>query len=167
MQRAEFRAAPAHPAWLVGWHKRCKVVPSEDTDRTDVSALSRQSKLVVIGNGMVGQRLLEELTSAAAPWSITVLGEESRPAYDRVQLSSFFSCKTADDLAIAKPDFFARHAIALHLGSKAVAIDRENHRVHCADGHEHAYDALVLATGSYPFVPPIPGRDRPDCFVYR
>jgi nitrite reductase (NADH) large subunit len=133
--------------------------------RSDVS--SARSKLVVIGNGMVGQRLLEHLTGDAVECSIAVLGEEPRAAYDRVQLSSFFSGKSADDLALATPDFFARHGIALHLGDKAVAIDREAKRVRSADGREHGYDTLVLATGSYPFVPPLPGRDRPGCFVYR
>lgn len=116
---------------------------------------------------MVGQRFLESLTADPAPFAITVLGEEPRPAYDRVQLSSFFSGKSADDLSLAPPGFFERHGIALHLGDKALTIDREAKRVHSARGLEIAYDALVLATGSYPFVPPVPGRDRPGCFVYR
>jgi nitrite reductase (NADH) large subunit len=97
----------------------------------------------------------------------TVVGEEPRAAYDRVQLSSFFSGKTADDLSLVAPDFFVRNAITTHLSERVVAIDRVARRVHTDAGREIEYDSLVLATGSYPFVPPIPGRDRFACHVYR
>jgi nitrite reductase (NADH) large subunit len=124
--------------------------------------------LVVIGNGMVGQRLLDALhAEGPCPWSITVLCEEPRPAYDRVQLSAIFSGKSAADLALVEPDFFARHGIDLRLEEQADCIDRTAHLVRTKDGREIPYDRLVLATGSTPFVPPIPGRDRPGCFVYR
>ncbi len=123
-------------------------------------------RLVVIGNGMVGQRLLEALPSDAG-LAVTVLGEEPRPAYDRVQLSSFFSGKTAEDLSLVSADFFARNAITTHFSERAVAIDRSARRVRTDTGRELEYDTLVLATGSYPFVPPIPGRDRAACHVYR
>lgn len=125
-------------------------------------------KLVVIGNGMVGQRLLEELTQACAHGlEITVLCEEPRPAYDRVQLTSFFSGKSAQDLSLVTPDFFARSQIELILNDRAVRLDRERREVHGASGRKFPYDRLVLATGSYPFVPAIPGREREGCFVYR
>lgn len=125
-------------------------------------------RLLVIGNGMVGQRLLE-LLSAESPdrYEIDVLCEEPRPAYDRVQLTSFFSGKSAEDLSLASPEFFVQHGITLHLNDRALNIDRLSKRVTSAMGREFAYDKLVLATGSYPFVPPLPGRDRPQCFVYR
>jgi nitrite reductase (NADH) large subunit len=116
---------------------------------------------------MVGQRFLETLAPAAARIEVTVLCAEPRAAYDRVQLSSFFSGKTADDLSLVAPEFFERNRIAFHLNTRAVAIDREAKLVRAQDGREFPYDALVLATGSYPFVPPIPGRDREGCFVYR
>jgi nitrite reductase (NADH) large subunit len=125
-------------------------------------------KLVVIGNGMVGQRLLEELTATPGTnLDITVLCEEPRPAYDRVQLTSFFSGKSAEELSLVSSDFFATHNIELVLNDKAICIDREQLHARTAAGREFGYDCLVLATGSYPFVPPVPGRDRAGCFVYR
>jgi nitrite reductase (NADH) large subunit len=128
--------------------------------------MNARSRLLVVGNGMVGQRFLESLPTDA-PLEVTVLGEEPRPAYDRVQLSAFFSGKTVSDLSLVEPRFFAQNNIALHLGERAVSIDREARRVRTASGVDLEYDALVLATGSYPFVPPIPGRERPHCHVYR
>jgi nitrite reductase (NADH) large subunit len=124
-------------------------------------------KLIVIGNGMVGQRLLEQLRTGAAKLDITVLCEESRPAYDRVQLTSYFSGKTAQELSLVAADFFDRPGISLRLSETAVAIDRERRIVETAGGLCLEYDRLVLATGSYPFVPKIPGHNRPGCFVYR
>jgi nitrite reductase (NADH) large subunit len=126
-------------------------------------------KLVVIGNGMVGQRFLEQLVARANGGStqVTVLCEEPRPAYDRVQLTSFFSGKSAADLNVVPAGFFEQPGMTLRLDDKAVAIDRERKLVRSAGGAELPYDKLVLATGSNPFVPPLPGKDRPDCFVYR
>ena len=115
-------------------------------------------KLLVIGNGMVGQRLLEYVTGETHDFEITVLCEEPRPAYDRVQLSAFFSGKSADQLSLVEQDFFDSHGITLHLNDKAVKIDREGKRVTTVQGRVLEYDKLVLATGSYPFVPPVPGR---------
>jgi nitrite reductase (NADH) large subunit len=129
-------------------------------------AMNARSRVLVIGNGMVGQRFLESLP-ANAHCSVTVLGEEPRPAYDRVQLSSFFSGKTADDLSLVDPGFFEKNGIALNLSERAVAIDREQRIVRTSGGRDLDYDILVIATGSYPFVPPVPGRDRPHCHVYR
>jgi len=126
-------------------------------------------KVVVVGNGMVGQRFLEQLVSrknGASP-EVTVFCDERRAAYDRVQLTSFFSGKSAADLSLVPAGFFDQHGIALRLGDKAVAIDRARKLVRSARGHELPYDKLVLATGSYPFVPSLPGAEWPDCFVYR
>src|SRR5882724_585635 len=124
-------------------------------------------KLIVIGNGMVGQRLLEQLQANASELEITVLCEESRPAYDRVHLTSYFSGKSAQELSLVEPDFFDRSGISLKLSERAVAIDRGRRVVATAGGLSLEYDRVVLATGSYPFVPSIPGCDRPGCFVYR
>jgi nitrite reductase (NADH) large subunit len=125
-------------------------------------------KLVVVGNGMVGQRLLESLTAADANrYEITVLCEEPRAAYDRVQLSSFFSGKTAEQLSLVPEGFFNQAHLSLHLNDKAVSIDRAAKRVQTSSGLQLDYDELVMATGSYPFVPPLPGKDRDGCFVYR
>ena len=128
--------------------------------------MSALSRVVVVGNGMVGQRLLEALSPATA-LSITVIAEEPRPAYDRVQLSAFFSGKTAADLSLVAADFFENNSITTHLAERAVAIDREVRLVRTSNGREIEYDTLVLATGSHPFVPPLPGRERDACHVYR
>ncbi len=128
-----------------------------------------RSKLVVIGNGMVGHKFLSLLAAAGdlRRWQVSTFCEESRPAYDRVALSSLFSGMTAKDLSLVEGDFFAEHGIDLHLGDRALRIDRNRRRVMSRKGLEITYDKLVLATGSYPFVPPIPGRDGTGCFVYR
>ena len=117
-------------------------------------------KLVVIGNGMVGQRFLEELVERGHSYEITVFCEEPRPAYDRVQLSSYFSGASAEDLALTTVPFFDNNGIRLMLGEQAVRIDRDKKLVLGSQGSSVAYDELVLATGSFPFVPPIPGNDR-------
>lgn len=131
--------------------------------------MSTKKSLVVIGNGMVGQNFLTSLMASQCKdsYHITTFCEEPRAAYDRVHLSSFFSGKTAADLAMADEDFFASNGITIHLGDKADHIDRNNKTVTSAKGITIAYDTLVLATGSYPFVPPVPGHDRPNCLVYR
>ena len=125
-------------------------------------------KLVVIGNGMVGQRLLEHLRDQSeSAFDIEVLCEEPRAAYDRVQLTSFFSGKTAEDLSVVEPGFFDRPGITLHLAERAVSIDREHRQIRTSAERIIDYDRVVLATGSYAFVPQVPGHDRPGCFVYR
>ncbi|TMS58553.1 nitrite reductase large subunit [Imbroritus primus] len=125
-------------------------------------------KLIVIGHGMVGHKLLELLVEAGAQdYDITVLGEEPRPAYDRVHLSEFFAGKSAADLSLVPEGFFARDNLLLRLNARAAYIDRQARTVTVSTGEVLAYDKLVIATGSAPFVPPIPGNDRADCFVYR
>ncbi|MFJ9854084.1 nitrite reductase large subunit NirB [Streptomyces sp. NPDC101150] len=125
--------------------------------------------IVLIGHGMVGQRFLEELADRGVTERarVVVLCEEPRPAYDRVQLTSYFAGRTADDLSVTAPDFMARHGIELHLGDPATAVDRATRTVTARSGLTIGYDTLVLATGSYPFVPPVPGKDSAGCFVYR
>jgi len=118
--------------------------------------------LVVVGNGMVGHRLVSAMLDRATDWHITVVGEESRQAYDRVALSSYVDGASEEELRL--PELTG---LDLHLGDPVTAIDREARRVVTASGTELTYDALVLATGSVPFVPPVPGRDLDGCFVYR
>ena len=129
----------------------------------------KTGKLVVIGNGMVGQRFLEQIAGrmSSDALDVTVFCEEPRAAYDRVQLTSFFAGKSAIDLNVVPARFFEDRAITLRLNDRAVEIDRRRKIVRSTRYREVAYDKLVLATGSYPFVPPIPGRDRRGCFVYR
>lgn len=125
-------------------------------------------KIAVIGHGMVGHKFLEQLHELGLPDAqVTVLCEEPRPAYDRVHLSEFFAGKTADDLSLVEPGFFERTGFTLRLAARAVAIERRDNTITTADGEVVQYDRLVLATGSVPFVPAVPGRDRPACFVYR
>lgn len=125
-------------------------------------------KIVVVGHGMVGHKFLESLAeSGLRNAEVTVLCEEPRPAYDRVHLSEYFAGKTAEDLSVVEAGFFERTGFKLRLAARAVAIERRDRTVTTADGEVLPYDKLVLATGSTPFVPPIPGRDRDKCFVYR
>ncbi len=127
------------------------------------------STLVVIGHGMVGQRFLEALAErgATATTRVVVLCEEPRPAYDRVHLTSYFEGKTPDELSLVPEDFMLRHGIELYVDDPAESIDRAARTVTARSGRTFAYDTLVMATGSYPFVPPVPGKDLPGCFVYR
>jgi nitrite reductase (NADH) large subunit len=125
-------------------------------------------KIVVVGHGMVGQRFLETVVAGdASDLAITMLAEEPRLAYDRVNLSKFFSGSSVSDLTLTTREFFDKNGIELYSGDPVAAIDRANRRVTTRSGAEYEYDVLVLATGSSPFVPPIPGRDRPGVFVYR
>ncbi len=126
--------------------------------------------VVVVGHGMVAQRFLEELSDRGVTGRarVVVLAEEPRPAYDRVRLTSYFSEGVRPaELALAEADFAERHGIELRLGDPAVAVDRTARTVTARSGRTLRYDTLVLATGSYPFVPPVPGRDAAGCFVYR
>ncbi|QNS06384.1 nitrite reductase large subunit NirB [Streptomyces xanthii] len=125
--------------------------------------------LVLIGHGMVGQRFLEAAAERGLTRShrVVVLCEEPRPAYDRVQLTSYFSGTTPEELSMTDPEFITAHNIELHVGDPAESVDRATRTVRSRSGLEFTYDTLVLATGSYPFVPPVPGKDATGCFVYR
>jgi nitrite reductase (NADH) large subunit len=125
--------------------------------------------LVVAGNGMVGQRFVEALRDrdVGREWRVTALSEEPRRAYDRVALSSYFDGVSAADLDIVAEGCYGTDGYALHVAEAVTAVDRAARTVTTSRGRRIGYDALVLATGSYPFVPPVPGRDLPGCFVYR
>jgi nitrite reductase (NADH) large subunit len=131
--------------------------------------MSNKQTLVVIGNGMVGHHFLENLVAGDMKnnYHIVTFCEEERPAYDRVHLTEFFSGKTAKDLSIVSDDFFNANNIKIYIGDKAIAIDKTNKIVTSAKGVAISYDKLILATGSYPFIPPISGHNRENCFVYR
>lgn len=126
-------------------------------------------KILVIGNGMVSYKLCEKLLQKATPESldITVFGEETRPAYDRVHLSEYFSGKTAEDLLLAPADWYRENGIQLLTGELITQIDPEQKTVSSHRGYYYSYDQLILATGSSPFVPPIEGVDKSGVFVYR
>jgi nitrite reductase (NADH) large subunit len=121
-----------------------------------------RKRLVVAGLGMVGHKLLSLMSERADGWELVAVGEEPRPAYDRVHLSAFFDGAGADDLLLGELP-----GVQLRLGERVVAIEREARHVVTSSGEALPYDALVLATGSTPFVPPVPGHDTEGCFVYR
>lgn len=125
--------------------------------------------VVVVGHGMVGHRFVEALRArdADGAWRITVLSEEADAAYDRVGLTGYTEHWDRTRLALPGNDYAGDDGVVLHLGVPAKSIDREAKTVTLADGRSVDYDALVLATGSYAFVPPVPGRDLPQCHVYR
>ncbi len=124
-------------------------------------------KIVVIGNGMVGHQFVESMLETGAKVSLTVISGESRLAYDRVHLSEVFSGRSADDLALTTPEAYEQAGVKVITGDAVEKIDREKRLLTLASGDTVDYDGLVLATGSYPFVPPIEGNDLPHCFVYR
>ncbi|NBH02384.1 nitrite reductase large subunit NirB [Amycolatopsis sp. SID8362] len=125
--------------------------------------------LVVAGHGMVAHRLVEAVRAEdpSGNWHVVVLSEEPRPAYDRVALTSYVDTWDPASLALPGSDYAGDSFVDLRLGETAVSVDRAAKTVTTASGAVVAYDALVLATGSRPFVPPVPGHDLPGCFVYR
>ncbi len=130
--------------------------------------MGQTKKIVVIGNGMVGHHFVEQmLGSDISSWEITVFGEEPRPVYDRVHLTSYFDSENPDSLAMSSRDWYRDHDVSLYLKDKIEVIDRKKKVVVSSSGIVQDYDYLVIASGSYPFVPPIDGKDRPHCFVYR
>lgn len=125
--------------------------------------------VVIIGNGMVGHRFIEELIDKAEPgqFAITVFCEEPRVAYDRVHLSAYFSHHTAEELSLVRPGYYEKHQVNLLIGERAITINRDEKLIHSNTGRAVHYDTLIFATGSYPWIPPIRGAEGSDCFVYR
>ena len=128
--------------------------------------MSKQ-RLVVIGNGMVGHHYVDQLARSGAGVDITVIGAEPRPAYDRVHLSEVFAGKAPAELALADRNYYSDLGINALFGDPVASIDRELRTVTTEGGQCLPWDKLVLATGSYPFVPPIPGAERKGCTTYR
>jgi len=128
---------------------------------------SSQQRIVIVGNGMVGHHFVEQLINSQHDCHVTVLSGEGRLAYDRVYLSSYFAGKTAEDLAMTTPETYQEWGVDARVNARVSDIDRTAKVVTLESGETFEYDKLVLATGSYPFVPPIPGNDQPHCLVYR
>lgn len=126
-------------------------------------------RVVVVGNGMVGWKFCDRLTSNddAEGYRLTVFGDEPRAAYDRVQLTKYFEHRSAEELSLASRDWYEERGIELRTSERITRIDRAGKRIETDRGESVEYDELVLATGSSPFVPKIPGIDLPGVFVYR
>ncbi|MDF1744563.1 MAG: nitrite reductase large subunit NirB [Gimesia sp.] len=131
---------------------------------------SEQKKtVVVIGNGMVGLRFCEQLVEKDQQhqYKIVTFCEEPRAAYDRVGLTQFFAHNDAEKLMLARQEWYTENNIDLHLADRAVSINRQNKVIYSQKGEEIPYDKVVIATGSYPFVPSVPGIKNRGVFVYR
>jgi nitrite reductase (NADH) large subunit len=132
-------------------------------------SVDSRPRLVVVGNGMVGHRFVEAAAGRGVlpRFSCVVVSEEPRLAYDRVNLSKWFEGKSDAELSLVSDGQYEGLGVEVVRGEAVAALDRSAQVVRLASGRELPYDELVLATGSYPFVPPIPGKDHPGCFVYR
>jgi nitrite reductase (NADH) large subunit len=128
--------------------------------------MSKQ-RIVVVGNGMVGHHYVETLVATGLDVDVTVLGGETRPAYDRVHLSEVFDGKKPEELAMTTREHYKNLGITAHFGDPVAAINRNTKTVTTELGRTFVYDKLILATGSYAFVPPIPGKDVEHCLTYR
>lgn len=128
-----------------------------------------KTSLVIVGNGMVGHTFLERLFEAGGMdlFTVQVYGEESRLAYDRVHLSEYVDGRSEADLRMPGADDYAARGVVFHPSARVEKVDRAAKSLLLQSGERVPYDKLILATGSRPFVPPIPGRDAEGCFVYR
>ena len=131
--------------------------------------MSSKIKLVVIGNGPVGHNFLEYLVESgeSEKYQVTVFGEEPIPAYDRVHLTAWFETQSVDDINMVSDGFYPNNNFTLHTSDKVTQIDRAKKVVISEAGLTVSYDKIIMATGSFPFVPPVPGHDRDNVFVYR
>jgi nitrite reductase (NADH) large subunit len=129
---------------------------------------AQRPRLVIVGNGMVGHHCVEQLIARGAlqRFELHVFGAERQRAYDRVHLSEYFTGSCAETLALCPPGYYADNGVHLHLGEAVLEIDRQRQELVTAEGR-YAYEQLVLATGSYPFVPSIEGSSGHARLVYR
>ncbi|MDT0643471.1 nitrite reductase large subunit NirB [Zunongwangia sp. F363] len=126
-------------------------------------------RIIVVGNGMVGHKFCEKLMShpSREEYEVLVFGEEPRSAYDRVHLSEYFSRQSPDELLLAPVSWYGENKIELHTSELISEIKPAEKQVVTYKQEAYNYDYLILATGSYPFVPPIKGSDKSGVFVYR
>jgi nitrite reductase (NADH) large subunit len=129
----------------------------------------RKMKLVMIGNGMAGVRTLEELLKIAPDlYDVTVFGAEPHPNYNRILLSPVLAGEqTLPEIVLNPLAWYAQQGITLHLGKAVTRIDRVRRVVHAADGTQASYDRLLVATGSTPFILPVPGKSLDGVIGYR
>lgn len=125
-------------------------------------------RLVIVGNGMAGHRLVEALLARPERPAITVIGAETAPAYNRILLSPLLAGEMERDaLTLRDADWYAEQGIELVLGERVESIDRAARRLTTDAGRQLDYDRLVLATGSTPARPPVPGLELPGVHVFR
>jgi nitrite reductase (NADH) large subunit len=131
--------------------------------------MMEKTKLVLVGNGMAGVRTLEELLKAApGKYAITVFGDEPHPNYNRIMLSPVLAGEqTVEQIVLNSREWYAEHGITLHTGRRIVKIDRVRREVEADDGSRTPYDRLLLATGSKPFILPVPGADLDGVIGFR
>jgi nitrite reductase (NADH) large subunit len=127
------------------------------------------SRVVVIGAGMIAQRFVEALVDRdeAGRFTVTVVGEENHQPYDRIALSRLFAGEAPAALQLGDAALWSHERVTLRTGQRAVALDREAREVVLDGGERLGYDELVLATGSYAWMPPIPGNEHDGVFLYR
>ena len=126
-------------------------------------------KLVVIGNGMAPGRALETLFDAAPQlYDVTIFNAEPRVNYNRIMLSPVLAGEQSyEDIIIHDHAWYAEHGVTLHRGAKVFKIDRDTKTVEAENGVSASYDKLIIATGSNPFIIPVPGHDLPGVLAYR
>ena len=126
-------------------------------------------KLVLVGNGMAGVRTLEELLKIAPDlYDITIFGAEPHPNYNRILLSPVLAGEqTLDEIILNPLTWYAEHGITLHTNKKVVDVNRQRRVVIAIDGTEAEYDRLLIATGSQPFILPVPGKELDGVIAYR
>ncbi|MCB1998181.1 MAG: NAD(P)/FAD-dependent oxidoreductase, partial [Rhodoferax sp.] len=129
----------------------------------------QKMKLVVVGNGMAGVRTVEELLKVQPDlYDITVIGAEPHPNYNRILLSPVLAGEqTLDEIVLNTREWYAENGITLHTGKKVINVNRKARLVQTDAGDEFIYDRLLIATGSNPFILPIPGKDLPGVIGYR
>ena len=153
---------PGKPALKGGPASQARGVPG-------ASPVPPRQSLVVIGNGMAGMRTVEELLKLAPDlYDITVFGAEPHGNYNRILLSPVLAGdKQMDDIMIHTRQWYADNGIALHAGDPVVHIDRRRRLVRSKSGREVWYDRLLMATGSNPFIIPVPGHKLPGVIGFR
>lgn len=125
--------------------------------------------LALIGNGMVSCRFCEEFVNLKLNdiYDLVVIGEEEKPAYDRVQLTKYAADRSFDKILLKNSRWYKENNIKLLLGKAVESVNTEQKTLLIKDGENIKYNKLVFATGSAPYVPPVPGNDSPGVFVYR
>ncbi|MGE8424812.1 MAG: NAD(P)/FAD-dependent oxidoreductase, partial [Sphingobacterium siyangense] len=126
-----------------------------------------RKKVVIVGNGMVGNKFCEKLKQKINDLEIIVFSEEPIRAYDRVHLTDYFKISSIDELFLLKNEWYLENNVKIHLDDPIVAVNLLKKEVESQKGITVNYDYLVFATGSAPFVPPIPGIEKEGVFLYR